>query len=94
VEAACESANISESNFSYEVTITPNPVMDFLFISYSEELVINEIVIYSHMGQEVLQPNPFSNTLDVSSLKNGVYFAEIKTNISTITKKFIIGRFH
>ena len=57
-------------------SVNPNPVKDVLNISTS--LNIDSINVYNQLGQRVLHTdNLIDNTLDVSSLNNGVYILRI-----------------
>ena len=69
-------------------TITPNPVSDTLFI-LSEGSLIENISIYSIAGKRMLSKSGFTNQLDVSGLKSGLYFAEIATSEGKSIQKFI-----
>lgn len=69
------------------VNIYPNPVSSILNIKSSEQ--INNIEIYSTLGKRVFSAS-FSSTVDVSTLKKGVYFIKIfNDNGAFSTKKFI-----
>ena len=69
-------------------TIYPNPVSDLLFIS-SETAVIEKIAIYNLSGQLVLEPTVVDNSMDVSSLQQGIYFLEITSKNGKTFQKFI-----
>lgn len=71
------------------IALYPNPANNELNIS-SEE-VVTQIAIYTILGQEVStsSPNNTNPTVEVSSLKAGVYLATISTEVGSKTVKFI-----
>ncbi len=75
----------SVSNFN----LYPNPTKNNLTIESLNE--IQNISVFNLLGQEVkkLSLAATQTTLDVSSLKNGVYFITITSNGITSSKKFI-----
>jgi hypothetical protein len=51
-------------------------------------LVVKDVIVYSILGKAVLKMSN-KNTIDVSSLSQGVYFIKVSDGISASTKKFI-----
>ncbi len=80
----------SVTNFDFSKTyIYPNPAINNLYIS-SEGIVIDTILVYSITGKQILkQPNIQNNTINVSSLSEGIYFIEIYSEGNKIVRKFI-----
>ncbi len=71
-----------------EVKVYPNPTKDLIFLDYSND--IETLTLYNINGQLVKTITNFeSEPLDLSDLKNGVYFLSIKTENSVVTKKII-----
>lgn len=69
--------------------IFPNPVHgNTMHISTTKTLKIS---IYNLIGKKILEStlDQGNDTVDVSSLKNGVYIINLKTDTETVTKKFI-----
>jgi len=62
------------------VLLYPNPTKGLLNVSF-ENLIIESVMVYSVTGDMVLQPSflSSSNLIDISSLTNGLYFIEIKS---------------
>ncbi len=60
-------------------------------IIYSNELQINQIVLYSYLGQIMAVKNLTNNIIDISSFSKGIYFLEVKTNKGTISQKILIN---
>ena len=69
-----------------ELNIYPNPTHSF--VSWNDSPNIDEVVIIDVNGKTVLKiANPTTNSIDLSSLKSGIYFLKIRGNNSVITKK-------
>jgi len=50
---------------------------------------VNQIVIYNVFGQEVYD-NEFTSSISVANLTSGIYFVNVKSDESIVTKKVII----
>jgi hypothetical protein len=61
------------------LNIFPNPATSFITIQIQESIPIEQVSIYNHLGQKVLETKPVNNTMDVSMLKPGIYFLEVVT---------------
>lgn len=70
------------------ISVYPNPVKDVLTIE-SKELSIGKIRILELSGKVVIQFNNFENTIHLSMLPQGIYFAEIETDKGVVMKKII-----
>ncbi|MDF1672157.1 MAG: PKD domain-containing protein [Vicingaceae bacterium] len=79
---------------SEEFTVYPNPASDIVNIRAENSSVINEIIIFNTMGQIVLSDNSLNRSsqvqIDVSRLKDGLYFLNIKSEKGVTTKKINI----
>jgi hypothetical protein len=89
VEAACLNS-LEEKIFNQEITIYPNPATSFITFNVNDCLPIDEAVIYNHLGQKALEAVPVNNTVDVSTLKPGIYFLEVITNETRTRIKLVI----
>jgi hypothetical protein len=65
--------------FEKNIKIFPNPATSFITININGGQPIEEAIIYNHLGQKALVAVPVNNTVDVSTLKPGIYFVEIAT---------------
>ena len=74
------------NNFTSELSIYPNPVKEVLTING----IYNSIEILDIYGKIVLSSNA-TQTINVSSLSNGVYFVNINTENSITVKKITIA---
>jgi len=84
VWGTCPSLGIDNLN-QLDISIYPNPASDKLHI---DGLVVQDVVIYSIDGKEVLNISN-QNTIDVSSLSKGVYFIRVSDGINVSTNKLI-----
>lgn len=71
-----------------DINIYPNPAKNIVNIDYDKECTIN---VYNQTGSLVRN---YSNTkvIDVSDFADGLYFFNIHTNKSSVTKKIIINK--
>ncbi|WP_298512083.1 T9SS type A sorting domain-containing protein [uncultured Kordia sp.] len=85
---------VSDATLSLDETETsvfrlyPNPSKGTLNIQTNTNDAIS-VRIYSMLGREVLNADKVTNTIDISSLNNGMYLVKIETNNGSITKKII-----
>ena len=88
VEAACLVGidEINEKSF----TLYPNPSTGKIFISSENNILLDEIVIYNQLGQNIFHQNPLSNTVDISVLKPGIYIIELVSGNSKYQKKLLV----
>ena len=81
---------ISEIDKKNELQLYPNPTTDKINISISigQNLIMQ---VYNTVGQCVMQKelNNFTNSIDISSLINGIYILKITSPNGTIEKKII-----
>lgn len=73
------------------IVIYPNPVNDLLNITTSAISSENTIVIYSALGQKVMETKAISGavSLPISQLPSGIYFCRINSGTQNTIKKFI-----
>ena len=72
-----------------EFNLFPNPTSNYITITMQRDLPIYEAIIYNHKGQKVLLAKPIINTIDVSTLKPGIYFIAVTTKDWRGRTKFI-----
>lgn len=66
-------------NFSSKtIAIYPNPTTDKFTVQ--SEVLVDNIIVYDHIGKEVLKFEQAQNVYDISKLAKGIYLLEIKTN--------------
>ena len=76
-------------NITTQIKLYPNPVKDYLNIS-SNNLLFNKYVLYNVLGQKVISGEVLNNRIDLSSIKSGVYFIKMNTEVGdAITQKIV-----
>ncbi len=84
---------IAEQYARKAFAIYPNPCSDKLFIEARKAQSIEQISVRSINGQEVLNHSPENGsmqTIDLSSLKSGLYFVEIRTEGNVYLEKVMV----
>lgn len=79
------------------ITLYPNPTNDIINIAIKGDYTFNQLnyTIHNIIGEEIASSKVFTNTttpINVSNLKNGVYFISFVRGNETITKKFVINQ--
>jgi len=90
VQDACDAIGISDYYTEPEILIFPNPSESMIFLSLKDKININEVNIYNQVGQKTLNLKQVSNTLDVSSLQQGMYIIELVSDDFIVRDKLII----
>lgn len=81
--------NLSSDQFSNEKSVLlQNPVRDVVL--FDQRSTIQNVKIYSLLGQLILAVDQPQNSLDVSSLSSGVYFVIIQSDQKIHKEKLII----
>ncbi len=86
VEASCILA-ISDIELNEAIAVYPNPVSELLQVDVSEGIVLERIAVFSILGQQLI--NSTEGIVNFSSLSQGVYFVEVRTDQGRVTKKVI-----
>ncbi|RZJ99874.1 MAG: T9SS type A sorting domain-containing protein [Flavobacterium sp.] len=76
----------SQNTLEKIVSLFPNPATNSINVKTGEEII--SLTVLDQLGKVVLTKNQ-SDNLDISTLQNGIYFVNIKTNEGTLVKKFI-----
>ena len=74
-----------------QLVLYPNPAKNSISLSGIELSEIQEIQIYNQLGQLVKTVNTSFNTINTSSLNQGIYNMVIKTQKEEIVTKFSIN---
>lgn len=89
--AECSTLSVEENTLLQALNFYPNPTNDVITINNDKQLDIS-IEIYDILGKKVLQTKSSSirkQTINLSSLKTGVYLTQIKAGSNSITKKLV-----
>lgn len=82
-------ATLSNNSFEWEdsIVLYPNPSNDLVSIQMPTNISIEKVSFYNALGQKVMDSE--GQNINISSISNGVYLVEIKTNEGIIHKNFI-----
>jgi len=90
---------IDEENLAGLLTIYPNPAENTVYIAIKEKQTLSlHLTITDLMGKTVAEKNitfdsgNINRSIDVSSLRNGIYMVRLSDNERIYTKKLIIKR--
>lgn len=72
---------------AFRVALYPNPAQDVLHLDLGNATIMTQAIISDVNGQEVLRAR--ENTIDVSSLSEGVYFISIEVEGMLSTGRFV-----
>jgi serine protease AprX len=83
--------SIENTNFSKDLKIFPNPVMDTIFFTLPENESKISIVIYDILGKHLSDNiiTKTNNEIDVSSFSKGIYLVKMLSGKQSKTIKFI-----
>ncbi|MDK7375413.1 T9SS type A sorting domain-containing protein [Weeksella virosa] len=73
--------------YSNETFLTPNPVSDFATIKIQSK--VDMLSFFDLSGKKVIEVKPTSNTVDLSNLKAGIYYAVLKSGDTIVKQKII-----
>ncbi len=90
-------APVSNQNIFLDehISIFPNPTNDVLTIENNSNLVLEEIIVFNTLGEQILQKTsalPFNGTekLQLNHLDAGIYFVKIRSGNAWMSRKFIM----
>lgn len=85
-----EVESLSTSNWLEESTLVyPNPFSKNLSISIPNQVEITKIEIFNTLGQTVYSSSENKTSLELSSLKSGLYILNLETNLGKATFKIV-----
>ncbi len=99
LESDCFIANsaLSTDDFSLEnnITLSPNPASSETFLRSTKGTIIDRISIYNVEGKMVFSDNysivSTQRNINVNNLSRGLYFVNITSDNSMVTKKLIVN---
>jgi hypothetical protein len=80
--------SINENFKDEQIILFPNPTNGQLSFKSKNEII--EFEVFNSLGQIVLKENISSNIIDISELKDGIYFLKLKINEFEFIDKTII----
>jgi len=90
---SCESntVKIEEQHIKDNYILYPNPANQELNISV-EGYNIDEVIIYTLTGQQVMHKRPVNGTIDISALQPGMYIVEVTVGGLKVRQKLLVQR--
>lgn len=84
---------ISENDLSSSVSVFPNPAADHVTIS-GDMLIDANISLRNVIGEEMMNVSSLSNNMELSlsTIPNGIYFLNIRSENGIATKKIIVNK--
>lgn len=83
---------LSSSSFDkLNLNLYPNPVRNGLVTIKTNNNQPLQVVVFDVLGKQVISRTVSNNTLNVSSLKAGIYLVQVTENNTTSTKKLIVN---
>ena len=82
-------AGIHTYDDQFSITVTPNPVSEILTINGIKEVEIKQLTITNLLGQKMQAFPEFSNEVNVGELNEGIYFLNLYTDNTIITRRFV-----
>ncbi|MCY1501029.1 C5a peptidase precursor [compost metagenome] len=92
IASSTNGVTLNRDNFIADnsIVVYPNPVANNLNFSIANDIVLSDISIFDITGKLVISSKDFSsNSVNVSNLQSGVYFAKFSSQDKTVTRKFI-----
>ena len=83
-----ENLEISDFNEAH-ISFYPNPTKNTITVTNENSLQIKKIIIYDLLGRLVFEKEREFNTLDISNLANGIFFAHILSEDGTYVKRVV-----
>lgn len=80
----------NEEEIENEITLFPNPTESYIKIENTEQIHISNYDIIDITGKTVQNDRFSSSQIDISNLRNGVYFIKLYYNNTFIQKKLVI----
>jgi hypothetical protein len=74
------------------IKVYPNPVEDGILHIAANESKNTSIEIYDLLGKKVFSTDTFSNTINISSLKKGVYMLNLKNDTGVRVEKIVVAK--
>lgn len=73
-------------------SIYPNPSSTYISIASEDNKIIDDVIIFSQLGQVILHQNGYNGSIDISNLDSGNYIIEITSDNSKERKIFIVQK--
>jgi len=77
VEDACAASNVANNFSGMKINIYPNPTCDYIFVSGNGNFTDYQISVYNQFGQNVIDNAAINESINISSLSEGLYIVEV-----------------
>ncbi|OIQ15362.1 MAG: hypothetical protein BM557_11645 [Flavobacterium sp. MedPE-SWcel] len=81
--------NVDQHTINNQLAIYPNPANDYVNIKSGNDIQLEEITVYNLQGRKLLSLNQNLEYINISSLSNGIYLLDIKTDKGSTQYKLI-----
>ena len=88
VQLALNTASLDENTKLVPFVLYPNPTAEVLHVLNVNDLPVSVMSVISLDGK-VIEPRVDESTIDVSGLRNGLYFLKIQSDTETYTLTFV-----
>ncbi len=83
-------ATLGKSSFSNEkINTSPNPTASILNLNFSNDVIIDKIMVIDMSGKTVLQQNQNFTQINVEKLAKGLYIIEVHSQNGKFSSKFV-----
>ena len=88
------STSIAENNSPTGFSVNPNPATSKIVVTIPDELSSGVLVVYNIIGNAVMRKNlsEKNTSIDISSLREGVYFASAEKNGRKLMVRFTVTK--
>lgn len=83
--------SVDDEQVKKSISVYPNPAMEYITIKPSIDIIVEELSVYDVLGKKVKSTQKTFDRINISSLKNGIYFIKVKTNLGTTSKRLLIN---
>ncbi|MBJ7428132.1 MAG: Ig-like domain-containing protein, partial [Bacteroidia bacterium] len=86
-----QNVGINEVNLSNQITVYPNPASNFVKITTTKNLTIQQLKLLDITGKIIAQYNN-QTEIDLSEIANGMYLLQIQTENGNLVKQVVINK--
>jgi len=86
-----QNVGINEVNLNNQITVYPNPAGNFVTITTTNNLTIEQLQLFDITGKVLAQFNN-QTEIDLSTIENGVYLLNIITEKGNLVKRLVVNK--
>jgi serine protease AprX len=80
---------VGEAHYQDNIVLYPNPARNLLNIATPNDAVIESVALFDILGKQVAGSKMMNNSIDVSQLSKGIYFARFTFDGKSQIRKFV-----